>query len=429
MTNITLRNILYASPAFAFAIPTFPVMIILPALYSEKYGYDLSDIGIYLFLAKLIDIVSDPIMGWVNDKSFFSRKYWLIFGGLISGFALKKLFVLEFIPYEHYLLIWVGLLYLGWTMFQIPYLSIGYDLERNYFLRTKLSASREFFILLGLFFSLGLPMIFEFNSGELAEYLVYVAVLSGFIGILLICFFVPTENTQKKENKNFFLTLRNLKKNKSLIRLMAIFLINSLANVLPMILFAFFVTYVLGGNDFDRQRVLFFYFLFAILGIPFWTLLSKKINKNHTWAVSLSLSSLFFVFVLFLDSGDLFCFIIISCLTGFCLGADLIIPPSIQADITDIHKYKFKEDISGLLFSFITFINKISFALMSLFVFGVLGILDFDTNQAINNESKRFIFFSYAFLPVVLKLISGFLLINFKSNQNEQVKIQKKIYG
>ena len=175
-------------------------MIILPALYSEKYGYDLSDIGIYLFLAKLIDIVSDPIMGWVNDKSFFSRKYWLIFGGLISGFALKKLFVLEFIPYEHYLLIWVGLLYLGWTMFQIPYLSIGYDLERNYFLRTKLSASREFFILLGLFFSLGLPMIFEFNSGELAEYLVYVAVLSGFIGILLICFFVPTENTQKKEN-------------------------------------------------------------------------------------------------------------------------------------------------------------------------------------------------------------------------------------
>ena len=39
----------------------------------------------------------------------------------------------ENIDQEIFLLVWLSILYLGWTMFQIPYLSIGYDLEKNYF--------------------------------------------------------------------------------------------------------------------------------------------------------------------------------------------------------------------------------------------------------------------------------------------------------
>ena len=65
------RNIVYASPAFAFAIPTFPVMIFLPgSLHGELLGYR-SKVGTFLFIAKLVDIFSDPIVGWVNDKNIF----------------------------------------------------------------------------------------------------------------------------------------------------------------------------------------------------------------------------------------------------------------------------------------------------------------------------------------------------------------------
>ena len=130
-----LRNLIYAFPAFSFAIPTFPVMILLPALYTEKFGMEISMIGLILFLAKMIDIFTDPIMGWLNDRNFFSRKVWLFLGGTLALFALKKLFLIDSLPYESYLLIWISVLYVGWTIFQIPYLSIGYDLERDYFLR------------------------------------------------------------------------------------------------------------------------------------------------------------------------------------------------------------------------------------------------------------------------------------------------------
>ena len=428
MKKISSRNIYYSLPAFSFAIPTFPVMIMLPAFFAEVHNFDIAIIGTYIFLAKLIDIASDPVVGWINDKKILNRKFLIILGSILCSIGLYKLFIQNKIDYEAYLLVWISVLYLGWTLFQIPYLSIGYDLEKDYFLRTKLSANRELFILFGLFFSLGFPMFFNFSNAELLSLIVYIAIFSGFIGVSVMLNKIPDNRTTNKdvELKSVF---KNLKNNNLLVRLMFAWFVNSLANVFPMILFSFYVSYVLGGSDSDRQVVLFYYFLFAILGVPFWTYVSKRFGKKRTWVSSLILSAFFFIFVLFLSKGDLQYFIIISCITGFCLGADLIIPPSIQADLSDVHLNKFKEDISGILFSLITFFNKLSFAIASLFVFSILSYLNFEANEEINPETKIFIICSYALTPILLKCLSSFILMSFRITEMDLKKIQKKIYG
>ena len=403
-------------------------MIMLPAFFAEVHNFDIAIIGTYIFLAKIIDIASDPIVGWINDKKILNRKLLIILGSVLCSIGLYKLFIQKQIDYDAYLLVWISVLYLGWTLFQIPYLSIGYDLEKDYFLRTKLSANRELFILFGLFFSLGFPMFFNFSNAELLSLIVYIAIFSGFIGVLVMLNKIPDN---RKTNKDVELksVFKNLKNNNLLVRLMFAWFINSLANVFPMILFSFYVSYVLGGNDSDRQVVLFYYFLFAILGVPFWTYVSKRFGKKRTWVTSLILSAFFFIFVLFLSKGDIHFFIIISCITGFCLGADLIIPPSIQADLSDVHLNKFKEDISGILFSLITFFNKLSFAVASLFVFSILSYLNFEANEEINPETKIFIICSYALTPILLKCLSSFILMSFRITEMDLKKIQKKIYG
>ena len=403
-------------------------MIMLPAFFAEVHNFDIAIIGTYIFLAKIIDIASDPIVGWINDRKILNRKVLIILGSVLCSIGLYKLFIQKQIDYDAYLLVWISVLYLGWTLFQIPYLSIGYDLEKDYFLRTKLSANRELFILFGLFFSLGFPMFFNFSNAELLSLIVYIAIFSGFIGVLVMLNKIPDN---RKTNKDVELksVFKNLKNNNLLVRLMFAWFINSLANVFPMILFSFYVSYVLGGNDSDRQVVLFYYFLFAILGVPFWTYVSKRFGKKRTWVTSLILSAFFFIFVLFLSKGDINFFIIISCITGFCLGADLIIPPSIQADLSDVHLNKFKEDISGILFSLITFFNKLSFAVASLFVFSILSYLNFEANEEINPETKIFIICSYALTPILLKCLSSFILMSFRITEMDLKKIQKKIYG
>ena len=404
-------------------------MIMLPAFFAEVHGFEISVIGIIIFLSKLIDVMTDPLVGWLNDKNFFPRKAYLLIGGILSGFALTQLFLKQDIDQEIFLFVWLSILYLGWTMFQIPYLSIGYDLEKNYFLRTKLSATREFFILLGLFCSLGIPMFFSISNEKLLENIVFIATLFGLMGLILFCSLIP-ENKRTNEKKiKFKKVIKNLKKNIYFSKIFLVLVVNNLANVFPMVLCACFITYVLGGDDSNRQTTLFFYFLFAIMGVPFWTIISKKYGKKEVWRLSLFMSAMFFLLVFFLEDGNFVFFIIISCITGFCLGADLIIPPSIQADITDWHRSKFGEDISGVLFSIITFLNKFAFAVVSIFVFGIMGVLDFDTDGEINTNVRLFIIISYALAPILLKLLAAYLLVNFKLKENELQKIQKKIYG
>ncbi|MEL0124512.1 MAG: MFS transporter [Alphaproteobacteria bacterium] len=421
-----MKYFFYSLPAFAFAIPTFPVMVFLPALYSEVYGLDIATIGIILFAAKLIDITTDPLMGWINDKNFFSRKVWLIIGGLLSGIALYKLFKVDEIPGNEHLLIWIVVLYTGWTIFQIPYLSIGYNLEGNYHKRTRLSASREFFVLLGLFSSLLIPIILNVDNVKLVSKLVDLAIISGFLGLLLFTIYIKDEKSNRRNNFSG-INFKSIYKNNKISRLIFVWFLNTLANVFPMVLFVFYVSYILGGNDYDRQITLFYYFLFAVLGVPFWTFLSKKTNKVLAWRISLIISSLIFFFVVFLDKGDLNLFIIISCLTGLCLGADLLLPMSIQADLIDHHRMKFNEDMSGIMFSILTFLNKLSFALASIFIFGVLGLLNFDANEIVSRDSKIFIIVSYAIIPVILKIVSAFLLKNFTFGESELKKVQKII--
>ena len=421
-----MKYLYYSLPAFAFAIPTFPVMVFLPALYSEVYGLDIAIIGIILFGAKLIDITTDPLMGWLNDKNFFSRKIWLIIGGLLSGVALYKLFKVNEISGNEHLLIWIVVLYTGWTIFQIPYLSIGYNLEGNYHKRTRLSAFREFFVLLGLFSSLLLPIILNLDNVKLVSKLVDLALISGFVGLLFFIIFIKDKRS-KKQNNFSGINIKNIYKNNKISRLIFVWFLNTLANVFPMVLFVFYVSYILGGDDFDRQITLFYYFLFAVLGVPFWTFLSKKTNKVLAWRISLTISALIFLFVVFLDKGDLNLFIIISCLTGLCLGADLLLPMSIQADLIDHYRMKFNEDMSGVMFSILTFLNKLSFALASIFIFGVLGLLNFEANEIVSKESKIFIIISYAIIPVILKIVAAFLLKNFTFGESELKKVQKII--
>ena len=45
----------------------------------------------------------------------------------------KPDFLKENISHEFFIFFWLSILYFGWTIFQIPYLSIGYDLEKNFF--------------------------------------------------------------------------------------------------------------------------------------------------------------------------------------------------------------------------------------------------------------------------------------------------------
>ena len=429
MKKKIISKLIYCSPAFSFAIPTFPVMILLPQIYATDHSLALSTIGSVLFLAKIIDIFSDPIMGWICDKNFLSKKNWMVIGSLLSGLAFYNLILPSDKPDAIYLFVWISLLYFGYTIFQVSYLSIGYDIETDYEKRSKLSAGREFFVILGLLSSVSMPVLFKKINIESELFLLYLAIFSGAITIPIFLIFIKEIKGKKSKSLEVINLFKELKSNECLYKLLVPWFLNCLANAFPMILFVFFVTSILNGSEADKEFILFLYFLSALFGMAFWVYLIKYIEKKDIWRLSMVISSLVFIFVFFLETGHIFYFLIISCLTGFCLGADLAIPPSMLSDVTDYHKKKFENDISGVLFSILILLNKLTFAVATIVAFSLLDYFDYKSEEISTANVKYLLFFMYAGIPVILKIIIINKLKRFSLSKKEMAKIKENLYG
>ena len=404
-------------------------MILLPQIYATDHSLALSTIGSVLFLAKIIDIFSDPIMGWICDKNFLSKKNWIVIGSLLSGLAFYNLILPSDKPDAIYLFVWISLLYFGYTIFQVSYLSIGYDIETDYEKRSKLSAGREFFVILGLLSSVSMPVLFKKINIESELFLLYLAIFSGAITIPIFLIFIKEIKGKKSKSLEVINLFKELKSNECLYKLLVPWFLNCLANAFPMILFVFFVTSILNGSEADKEFILFLYFLSALFGMAFWVYLIKYIEKKDIWRLSMVISSLVFIFVFFLETGHIFYFLIISCLTGFCLGADLAIPPSMLSDVTDYHKKKFKNDISGVLFSILILLNKLTFAVATIVAFSLLDYFDYKSEEISTANVKYLLFFMYAGIPVMLKIIIINKLKRFSLSKKEMAKIKENLYG
>ncbi|MGB5868238.1 MAG: MFS transporter, partial [Arcobacteraceae bacterium] len=183
---------------------------------------------------------------------------------------------------------------------------------------------------------------------------------------------------------------------------------NNLANALPATLCLLFIELVLQEKS-SGGVVLILYFLSGIVALPFWNFISTKIGKKKTWIASIVLASTAFLFVPFLEAGDLNAFIIISLVSGLSLGADMALPTAIQSDLVQKSK-NYESNISGLLFGIWTMITKLSLAFAVAFSFVILGIFDFEASRP-TSESLFVLAFLYGILPVFLKVIA-LLFIN-----------------
>ncbi|MCA1971881.1 MAG: MFS transporter, partial [Caenispirillum sp.] len=62
------RLLAYGGPGFALAMPTIPVFVFLPSFYAEDLGLGLAAVGTAMLAARAVDVVSDPLAGWLCDS-------------------------------------------------------------------------------------------------------------------------------------------------------------------------------------------------------------------------------------------------------------------------------------------------------------------------------------------------------------------------
>lgn len=419
----------YAAPAFPLAILGLPLNVYLPTFWGETLGLGLTTVGLVLLATRLLDVVTDPLIGMLSDRSrgrLGRRRPWVAAALPIAAPAVWLLFVPPEGAGAGHLFVTASLVYLGWTMLNIAHTAWGAELSGEYHQRTRVTAWREAATLGGIIASALVPALMP---GGIAADLraLALATLALAIPAFAMLFLVVPDTAAApapRQRQSLGALLAPLLANRAFRRLISAWVVNGIANGLPAALFLLVVTHLLAAED-KAGVLLLAYFLAAIVAVPGWTAVAARMGKHRTWCTAMLWASVVFGFVPLLGAGDWPAFLVISILSGAALGADLALPPAIQADVVDLDRVETGEGRAGLLFALASMAQKLGNAVAVGLGLPLLELLGFRTEGGVQGLGALVALYCGA--PILLKLVAVAIMWHFPIDRAEQARLRARI--
>ena len=422
MTESTLeltKKTIYAHGTLGLplAVIGYPLAIWIPAHYSGGLGISLALVGTILMLARLTDVITDPVIGELSDRwqtRIGRRRPWLLMGLPVMMLGTYMLFIPPDDVGIFYFLVWLTDFFLGSTMIALPHRAWGAELSPEYHQRSRVTAAREFYILMGLMVAAFVPMIIEITadggtgvgevfatlwsdaigafSGDFREKeFVDRATLTGpvlaglafvVMSLLPVCvaivfFFVREPEPEVVEKRPSFMDGLNLvRKNGPMVRVLLIALLVAFGESFRNAVSLFFIRDIVGVPTIGAAY--FFYFVAGLGAIPFWLWLGRKIGKHKAFMCTLITVACVSGANLLLDYGDYLPFFLLFVVKGFCFGGLQFLPVAMIADVVDVDAARSGAKRAGTYFAFLGFTEKIAIALGTGFSLNIVGGMGFD---------------------------------------------------
>lgn len=407
--------LIYALPAFALAMPTIPAYVYLPTFYAETLGLGLAAVGAVLLAARSLDVLTDPLVGILSDRlptRWGRRKPWIVAGALLGAVALIQLFQPPAEVGPAHLLVWSIALYFGWTLIAVPYNAWGAELSTAYHERARITGAREAAMVLGVVAAGGLPALiaslgYDGTTGLAA--VAWLAIAVGGPAVALLVWRLRDDGGRRPAARAGaalrldWQSLAPLMANRPFLRLLAGWFVNGLANGLPSVLFPLYLQHGLSAGTAASGVLIMAYFISGVAAIPGWLALSRRFGKHRVWCWAMIMACLAFVWVPFLEPGQIAAFFVICVVTGMALGADLALPPAMQADVIDLDTLRTGEERAGLFFALWSMSTKLALALAVGLAFPALDALGFVAGGDNDRQMILWLAVIYAWVPTVLK--------------------------
>ena len=392
------RVLAYGLLGLPLAFAALPIYVHVPRFYAQVTGMELALLGVILLGARLFDAVIDPWLGWLADR--VSRRRMVMVA--LLPFTLGFVALLNPRPGHAaaWLLASLVLTYIGFSAASVAYQAWGATIGAEPVVRTRLTAAREGFGLLGVLLAAALPaaLALELNVGIARLAWVLPALLLPAAVLILLC--VPAGQGRTPAHQPMWPSLRRVWGDRAFRRLLTVFLASGIAAALPATLFLFFVADVL-QREAASGALLGLYFLAGAASLPGWVWLAARVGRVRAWLAAMLLSIVAFAGAGLLGAGDVAAFALICLASGLALGADLALPAAIAADLGE------RQGQSGAVFGVWNFVAKLNLALAAGLALPLLAWLGYAPAGTDGLPALRA---AYALLPLMFKALAAALL-------------------
>ncbi len=373
---------------------TWKIMsIAFPLFFTNVFGLSFADAATLMLVARLFDVVTDPVMGSIADRTqskWGTYRPWIIFGAIPLGlvFALL-LYTPDLGPTGKR--IWAYSLYLlmmlVYTMVNVPYGSLlgvmtDDDNEKNQFSSYRMVGAYA----MGFITLLSFPYLQRLIGGsEAHQYAVVAAIFGGLAAVMTMACGLLTRERLKpvRAEKYSFKQFGDLFRNKPWVYLTLIGICTNFFNGFRYAVAGYIFTYCLGG-DITIGKLIINYTIFMTFGeltcmifggvSPWFTKKVGSKKKAFMLAALICLVTSVLFFFVPMKASSIYVMIGLVILTSIGIGLYSPLLWSMYSDVADYATQKNGTSSTGLIFSSGTMAQKLGTAVSGSLVALFLGL-------------------------------------------------------
>lgn len=305
-----------------------PIYIYAPKYYADTFGVSLTALGTVLLLLRLIDVVQDPLLGWVSERLRGARGIAVTAGVALLGISMVGLFAVT--PPMGPVL-WFGItitgLFTAFSFLTINFYAQGIAKAERLGDggHLRLAAWRESGALLGICAAAVAPTLLMGITGA-----PFATFAWGFAAVSLFAALAMWPEWQPRLEADDPIPISAILSDGPARRLLILALINATPLAVSSTMFLFFVESRLEAPGWEGGLLVLF-FLAAAVSAPIWSALADRHGARRVLLAAMVLAIASFGGTLTLGAGDAAAFAVICVLSGATIGADLTLLPAMFA--------------------------------------------------------------------------------------------------
>jgi len=391
--------------------------------------------GIAMLVPRLWDVITDPIMGAISDQTkspMGRRRPYLLVGGLSFGLCFALIFFTPVDASETVKITYFILFYLltstAFTIYDVPYSSMGAEMTSDYKERTTLTGYKMMAARIGIVLCfMGTPWLLQ-SQATLAEGFQLMGVIFGAFMVItgLIAFFT-TRHAPRRETPPHKFSIKEefqaLRKNKPFRTLWMVFFLQNLAIGVNATTLIYFVIFVMKVDLTLMGPMVLTTAIAATCATPVWIMVARRFGKRETYFMGLTIAAIMTIPLLLITADHLIFLFIIFLFAGIGDAANQLASNAMVPDTVEVDEAKTGKRREGAIFGAWAFCRKLGMATGAFLVSISLSLFGFEggsgTDIILDETALTGIRLTYALLPFTFWLCAMFILRKYKLNETE----------